>query len=170
MYEKIITMVLATAPSLPTDRAPPSFDVADIDVETSDASTSLIAYGSDGEVAAEIVVWIDSDNRRRLDANFADGLYLTAVRDGGQVSVESNDSAEVADRVAVLETVLPQVTEQEVMECALGIIGLAGGCGFGGALGCMGGAAGFAMTCGKTLVEELQDEGEDPNQGEDQDE
>lgn len=68
-----------------------------------------------------------------------------------------------------MQTALPKVTEEEVMECAAGVLGLAASAGTG-TLGVMLGVVGFAVTCGKTIAEELNnsdDHDQDAPQDED---
>lgn len=155
MHTAIAAILLATAPastSPPTSFAP--FEVADAEVTARDGVVTLTAFDADGEVTAELATWTE-DGVQQIDVTFADGLYLFA---SGASEPESNDAEEVSARLVVLETALPEVTDAEVAECGLGLLGLAAGA--GGPWGVMAGVTGFALTCVKTIVEELQGEGE----------
>lgn len=96
MYANALALAFALAPTTPTDRAPP-FDVSDVEVQQTDSSAHVTAYDAEGEVAAELAVWVDSGGRKHTDANFPDGLYLSVAIDGESVTVDSDTRQE--DRI-----------------------------------------------------------------------
>jgi hypothetical protein len=149
VHTTALALALAPDPTIP----PISFDVADVEVVARDNSTHLLAYDADGEVAAEIVVTTEADDRTRLDVMFPDGLYLTAVAEGESITVETDDAAEVAARVAIVEESLASITDVDVMKCAGSVIVAVGGCGWGGPLACMGAVAFAGINCGPLIAE-----------------
>lgn len=153
----ILALALALAPTIPTDRTP--FDVSDAEFVTGDDSAHLLAYDSDGEVSAEIVLWYDDDDRTRLDVMFADGLYQSTTIDGENVTTETDDAAEVAERLAVLETSLPSLADIEpetAAYCAASLIGVAGACGAARPLLCISVSLTAGLNCGNLLEEALE--------------
>ncbi len=149
-----IALALALAPD--TTIPPTSFDVADAEVVARDNSTHLLAYDAEGEVSAEIVLWTDTDDRTRVDVMFLDGLYLSVTTDGESITIETDDAAEVAARVAIIEEGLASITDLDVMKCAGSVIVAVGGCGWGGPLACMGAAAFAGINCGPLIAEVLE--------------
>lgn len=117
MNTAIITLALTlvTEPSPTAFKSPsPQFDVATAEVETWDSSSHLITYDAEGEVSASLVIWSDSDDQLHFDADFADGVRLSATIVGEEVQIDSDDSAEVAARVAVIEDWLAHQDGEEV--------------------------------------------------------
>jgi hypothetical protein len=153
MYTAIIALVLAASP---TDWAPPTFDVSDVEVVAGESNTNLTAFDADGEVSVEIVEWLDAEGRRRLDVNFADGLYLSAIRDGDKVTVDSNNAAEVVARAPLIDEALASNATMEQLECGAALVGLLVGCGAGGPWGCLGGAAVAGTYCGPLVADALR--------------
>jgi hypothetical protein len=152
MNTTILALALAASP---TDWAPPTFDVSDVEVQARGSSSHLTAFDADGEVSAEVVEWIDAEGRRRLDVNFGDGLYLSAIRDGDSVTVESSDAAEVVARANLIGEALANAT-MEQLECGAALVGLLVGCGAGGPWGCLGGAAVAGTYCGPLIADALR--------------
>jgi hypothetical protein len=144
MNTTIIALALSAAPSTPTDRAP-AFEVADVEIEPGQRSTSITAFDSEGEVSAEIVVWLDADDRPRLDVNFADGLYLRSFDD----SAETDNAAEVAARAQAIAGWLAenqaQANWREWGACGLSFAVAVVECTGGGPLGC--GIGGVLVAC-----------------------
>jgi hypothetical protein len=149
MNTTIIASLLALAPPGPTDFASSTFDVADVEVEQGADSTNLRTFDADGEVSAEIVVWLDSTGRPRLDANFPDGLHMSVVVDGESSTVDSDNSTEVAARVQAINDWLaenePQANWREWGACGFSVAIAVVECGGGGPLGC--GIGGVLMAC-----------------------
>jgi hypothetical protein len=149
MYTPIIASLLALAPPGPTDIAPPTFDVADVEVERSTGSANFRTFDAEGEVSAEIVVWLDPTGRPRLDANFSDGLHMSVVVDGESSTVDSDNSTEVSVRVQAINDWLaenePQANWREWGACGLSVAIAVVECGGGGPLGC--GIGGVLMAC-----------------------
>jgi hypothetical protein len=154
MNTATIALALALAPSTPTDYAPP-FEVADLEVERSAESTHLTAFDDDGEVAAEIVLWTDSDGHARLDTNFADGVYVWVTIDGDSVEVESNNPAEGANRLASMgattQASWEDVSADDLGWCAGALIGAAGAAVTGNLLGTIGASIIAGVNCGNVL-------------------
>lgn len=109
----------------------------------------VAAFDAAGEQSGEVVIWSDRKSPIRLDANFADGLYLVVHFDsGGEIlEIESPDPGEAVRRMATIRdiaaVVSPDDTASEV-GCYAGLIGAAG-CVTGNVLLCMG--ASFAVAC-----------------------
>lgn len=105
MHTGIAAILLATAPAstpnTPSDRA--AFEVADAEVVKVDNAAHLVTFDSDGESTATLSVWVDGEGRHHLDADFSDGLYMSAVTDGENVTIDSPDSAEVAARAHAID-------------------------------------------------------------------
>src|SRR4051794_13554159 len=98
----ILANVLSTQPPL----APAEVTPNSVNVEHTDDSIHVLTYDPDGEVAAEIVEWWDGAEIR-IDANFPDGVYLSATVHGeNDVTIESNDPAAVSERLADVEDLL----------------------------------------------------------------
>lgn len=125
MHAQIITLALALAPSspTPTDRAPP-FEVADVEIEQVDNAAHLATYDAEGENTATLSVWVDEDGRTHLDADFADGLYLSATVDGEEVTIESPNAVEVAARAEAIEDWMSTNHPQGKpwVPCAIGVV------------------------------------------------
>jgi hypothetical protein len=147
----ILSWVLAAAPESPT---PPraDFDVADVEVSTGPNSTQLATFDADGDQSGEIVVWADADNQIRLDANFADGRYLSARVDseGRMVDLESDSATEVADRLsevgAFLHAEPPVSTAGRELWCVASFAA-AVTCVGGNVLGCLVAGPGLVCNC-----------------------
>lgn len=155
MNTTIIALALAAAP---TDKIAP-FDVADAEVVTGESSTQLTAYDAEGEVAAELVVWADPTGRSHVDAVFADGLYLSAIitGDGQQVEFDSDNVAEVAARMNVIDSYLATSQPQEGWGwCAGSVAVFATGCITSSAPAIVSGAVGITCNCVPLFVEGME--------------
>lgn len=131
--------------------------ITDVEVVESADSTHVLAFDPDGEVAAEVVVWA-VEGEIRLDALFPDGLYLSVVTDGESVTIESDDAAEVAERMGALLDHLGQ-TEQEGEEwgdCAGHAAHAAVGCALARPFMCVVGSVIAACECLPLLVDEFE--------------
>lgn len=148
MYANALALAFALAPTAPTDRAPP-FDVSVVEVQQTDSSARVTAYDADGEVAAELAVWVDSGGRKHVDANFPDGLFLNVAIDGENVTVDSDNRAEVAARAQAINDWLaanePQADWHEWAPCAIHAGFAVFECAVGGPLGC--GVGGVLAAC-----------------------
>jgi hypothetical protein len=155
----ILATVLSTQP--PPTRAAPN----KVDVEHTDDSIHVMAYDSDGDVAAEIVEWWDGADIR-IDANFPDGVYLSAtVRGENDVTIESNDPAAVSERIAAVEDILANTpTGANKWLCAAEVLAAAIACGTaGGPVGagaCALGALLVACACIPLVDEKIPDDAE----------
>lgn len=152
----MITPTIALALALAPDTSPPryNFDVADAEVVTGDRSTHLLAFDADGEVSAEIVVWIDVDDQPRLDITFADGLYLRVTGDG---RAESPDAVEVAARALLITDWLSTAQVQEGWGGCLTSAAAAVGSCAGGLIACPFAAAFAACDCIPVLFDEFEE-------------
>lgn len=137
-----LALALMLAPTVPPDRAP--FDVSDAELVTVDDVVHVVTYDAEGEQTAALSVWLDDDGRTHLDADFADGLYLSVVTDGEDVTVDSPDSVEVAARAEAISAWVGENGQQAswreyaacglhvalaVVECSPPLVVV--GCGFG---------------------------------------
>jgi hypothetical protein len=144
MHTAILSLVLGLSPPSTSPRA---FDVSDTEIKHGADSIHLAAFAVDGDQSAEVVIWADTKARVHVDANFADGLYLSALvnRDGELLAIESDQPEEAAKRMTAIGDFIgindPQ--ESEVM-CLAGVIA-ASGCVVGNIIGCMGG--GLLISC-----------------------
>jgi hypothetical protein len=105
------TLVLWAFAVTPDSSPSPStvpFTVAEVDMQRSDDSTELTAYDPDGEVAGEVFMWVDPEGRVRLDALFADGLYMSVITDGSKVTIDTEDADEVAARMLEIDAGLDE--------------------------------------------------------------
>jgi hypothetical protein len=159
----LLSWVLAVAPATPTD-----FDtrVSDIEVVTANDAAEVLVYDGAGEVSAVLVIWIDSEQRVRLDADFADGLYLSTVVDGEDPVIESNNRAVVAERLSTimdntsaLDDVAPDdgTTTAGIGGCAWSAIGTASACAGVRPIFCVVGAAVMACNCLPLIVDEWEE-------------
>jgi hypothetical protein len=146
-----ISLVVALAPAPATE--PPAaepLDVSDAEVVQGDRSAHLLMYDAEGEVSAEVIVWVDEQDRHRFDVAFPDGVYLSATTDGEEVVIDSPDAADVAARVEAIDRFLateqPQAKGSKVW-CAGSLLLTAGACAASSLLGCMGGAVVSACVC-----------------------
>jgi hypothetical protein len=96
---------------------PATFTVDRVDAERSAESVQLIAYDPDGEPVGEVVLWADVTGRARLDANFADGLYLSVVPDGDAATIETNNGEQVAARMLEIQGVLSETADADWKKC-----------------------------------------------------
>jgi hypothetical protein len=147
----ILSWALAAAPSSP----PEPFTVVQVDMDRSDESTQLTAYGPDGEVAGEVFVWVDVNGQIRLDAMFADGLYMAVSTDGTEVMIDAADTAVVAARMNEITVALEQ-TSGEWGTCAweAGVAVIE--CAAVRPILCIGGTIVAACTCLPLLVDEWE--------------
>ncbi len=150
------TTIIAWALASAAPESQPPFEVADVEVSFREQTTTIIGYDSDGSVAAKISLWTDDHDRARLTAAFSDGLYLVAISDGDGATVDSPDAAEVARRVAAMDTSLESITDTDVMLCAGSVLAAVGGCTLGGPWGCMGTIGLAGATCGPLFAEAIQ--------------
>jgi hypothetical protein len=112
-----LAAIIALAPPAET-----TFDVSDIDLHRTDEAVQITTYDSDGEVSADIVLWVD-DGRVHFDANFADGLYSLTMVDGDRAWVDSNDPAAVGLRGTVIRDFLRENEQDGWVPCAAAAIG-----------------------------------------------
>lgn len=152
---------LDTPAPLPTaDIAPPN----SVNVEHTDDSIHVLAYDPDGDVTAEIVEWWDGADIR-IDANFPDGVYLSAtVRGENDVTIESNDPAAVSERIAAVEDLLANAsTGANGWTCALEVLAAGVACAAGGPVGvgaCALGGLLVACACIPLIDENIPDDAE----------
>jgi hypothetical protein len=155
MFHTIITTVAlaVTSPSTPTSTPPARFDVSDVEVSTGSRSTHWATFDGEGDQSGEVVVWVDADSQLHLDANFADGRYMSALVDSegqGIVDLESDNAAEVAGRIteirAFLDSDPPGSTEGRELWCLASVV-LATTCVGGSFVGCVGGGVGIVCNC-----------------------
>jgi hypothetical protein len=108
----IFSWVLAPAPvsQPPTEvRAP---DILTIDVERSDDTAQITARDINGEISAEMFIWLDGDGRTRLNATWPDGLYVSVIADGETVTVDSDNQREATARMQEIHDFLQQTDPQ----------------------------------------------------------
>jgi hypothetical protein len=145
------TAILSSILALdPTSTSPPMFDVADAEVVIGNNSAHLLAYDSEAEVSAEIIVWVDGDDRQHLDAVFADGLYMSTTIDGESVVIETDDSAEVSARAEAITDWLagdPGAQGRTWLECGAKTLLAAGTCASLAAIFCVGGTVLAVCEC-----------------------
>jgi hypothetical protein len=96
----LLSSVLALAPpnqTSPADR-----------VETTyyEHAAEVALYDDKGELEAVLVLHAEPGGPVRLDVDFTDGLYLSAVTNGEDATVDTNDGAEVAERLMRLDAAL----------------------------------------------------------------
>jgi hypothetical protein len=155
----IVATVLSTQP--PPARAAPHR----VDVEHTDDSIHVLVYDADGDVAAEVVEWWDGADIR-IDANFPDGVYLSAtVRGENDVTIDSNDPAAVSERIAAVEDILVNMpTGANKWLCAAEVLAAGIACGTaGGPVGagaCALGALLVACACIPLVDEKIPDDAE----------
>jgi hypothetical protein len=128
------------------------------EVESSTESAHVLAYDSDDQVAAEIVIW-RLDGKLRLDALFPDGVYLTAIVTGDQnVTIEGDDPDVVAGRLAAIEDLLGRVdtTSASKWKCALEAALAVGACASVHAFACIGTTVLAACECLPLIVDEFE--------------
>jgi hypothetical protein len=160
----IISWVLAVGPQATT---PYDTSVSDIDVASANETTEVLVYDEAGEVFATLVIWIDADGRVRMDADFADGHYLSvAVVDGEEPAIESSDRAQVAERLSTImdnANALDDLsldggtTSASIGGCAWGVISTAGACAAVRPIFCVVGGVIAACNCLPLIVEELEE-------------
>jgi hypothetical protein len=94
-------IILATALSA----TPP---LARAEVEHGPDSTHVLAFDTNEDVAAEVVVWHVDHRHIRIDALFPDGLTLSAqvAVSGDVVSIDSDDPQVVAGRLSAVDDLL----------------------------------------------------------------
>jgi hypothetical protein len=137
----ILSLALAGAPEPPIT----PFTVDTVDVDHSGDSTQITAYGPDGEVAGEVVLWVDADGHVRIDATFADGLYLSVATDGETSSIDSEHGEAAAARVAQIHAALPNTELPEWVPCAGSVALAAYSCGHFNFITC--GPSAFVAAC-----------------------
>jgi hypothetical protein len=154
-------LLTATIGGTPTDIAPPN----SVDVEHSDDSIHVLAYDADGDVTAEIVEWWDGADIR-IDANFPDGVYLSAtVRGEDDITIESNDPAVVSERIAAVEDILASTpTGASKWLCAAEVLAAGFTCatvgGPAGAGACALGALLVSCACIPLIAKDVPDDAE----------
>jgi hypothetical protein len=141
-----ITLALFAAPASPDER-----QVARIETTTFDEATEVLVYDDAGEVSAVLVLQAEPNGAVRLDVDFADGLYLSAIAsEDGLTAVETENAAEVADRLAEIEDVLyngpPVGTAGKELLC-VGSLAIASTCLTGNFVGCVAGGVGIVCNC-----------------------
>lgn len=146
----ILSWALAGAPAAPAD----PFTVVAVDMQRSDESIQLTAFDPNGELAAEVFVWVDANSLIRLDAMFADGLYMTVSTDGTNVTIETEDAEEVSMRIDEIALALDQTTSAEWGTCAWEAGVAAIECATVRPILCIGGTILAACTCLPLLVDE----------------
>jgi hypothetical protein len=136
-----------------------------VDVQHTDDSIHVFAYDPHGDVTAEIVEWWDGADIR-IDANFPDGVYLSAtVRGENDVTIESNDPAVVSERIAAVKDLLANTpTEANKWICALEVLAAGAACAtVGGPVGvgaCALGALLVSCACIPLIDEKIPDDAE----------
>lgn len=124
----VCAALLSAAPSelTPNDIAAPT----SVEVEHTDDSIHVLAYDSAGDVAAEIVEWWDGE-AIHIDANFPDGVYLSATVLGeDDVRIDSNDPGAVSERIALVEDLVANAsTGASKWLCALEVLAAGAACG-----------------------------------------
>lgn len=147
MHTAILSLALFAAPATPDAR-----EVWRVETTTFDDSAEVLVYDGSGEVSAVLLLQAEPNGRVRLDVDFADGLYLSAIasEDGFSAVEESADAAEVADRLAEIEAFLyhqpPVGTHGKELWC-LGSLAVASTCLTGNAVGCIAGGVGIVCNC-----------------------
>jgi hypothetical protein len=126
------------------------------EVESSAESAHVLAYDSDDQVGAEIVIW-RVDGKLRIDALFPDGVYLTAIVNADQdVTVETDDPDAVTERLAAIEDLLAGVdTKASGWKCALEATLAVGACASVHAFACIGTTILAACECLPLVVDEF---------------
>lgn len=147
----MVAAVLASAPESPPD----TFTVERVEVDRSDTSVHLIPLDANGEPTGEVVFWVDGDERIHLDANFADGHYLSATVDGEDVTIETDDREQVAARVDEIRASLDG-TEASLGGCGWAVAGAVAGCVAVIPWACVGGAIVSACECLPIAVDEFE--------------
>jgi hypothetical protein len=110
MFNAITQIMLATAIS--------SAPLARAEVEVEPDSAHVLAYDTEGEVAAEIVVWHYGEEIR-LDALFPDGTSLNATILGGTVTVDSDDLEAARTQIVAVRNLLHDIDPQKGwLKCA----------------------------------------------------
>jgi hypothetical protein len=127
------------------------------EVESSAESAHVLAYDSDDQVGAEIVIW-RVDGKLRIDALFPDGVYLTATINGDQdVTIETDDPDAVTERLAAIEDLLAGVdTKASGWKCALEAALAAGACASVHAVACVATTVLAACECLPLIVDEFE--------------
>jgi hypothetical protein len=149
----IFSWALAVAPPSPAE----SFAVDDIEVDTTAKSVQLTTYDSEGEVSGEIVTWIDGDGRVRLDANFADGEWMSTSTDGERDTTSSSDAAKVSERMSLIQDVLHEMDSTAGWgACALHAVDTAISC-TAAVLWCPVAATIMACECLPEIIDEWED-------------
>lgn len=136
---------------------PDSFTVGAVEVGNSDDAVQVLAYDLNGDIAAEIVVWGDGHGRVRVDAGFADGMYLALTADGDDVTVEGDDTAEVRARlVAISDSVTQAAPQASWGKCAAHAVVMAASCASGHVIICAGEAYLVACECYPLIIDDLK--------------
>jgi hypothetical protein len=166
MYTPIIALALAlTSDPTPPASMPPlsdapggksvDFVVDRAEVQTWDNSSHLLTYDADGEVTASLVIWADESGKLRFDADFADGVRLSAVIVGEKVEIESDDANEVIARVEAIDDYLTTNDEQlkgSWLTCAAKTAATAFYCASANAVLCISGTVIAACDCIPLIV------------------
>lgn len=167
----VATAITATLTAVLTHNSPARAPTEDnvkphrVDVEHTDDSIHVLAYDADGEVTAEVVEWWDGANIR-LDANFPDGVYLSAtVRGENDVTIDGSDPAAVSERLAVVEDLLANTeTGTNKWICAMEVLAAGIACGTAagpvGVGACALGALAVSCACIPLFDEKIPDDAE----------
>jgi hypothetical protein len=156
VFSTIITTVAlaVTSPSTPTPTPPARFDVSDVEVSTGSHSTHWASFDTEGDQSGELVVWVDVDNQVHLDANFADGLSMSALVDsetGSFIDLDSENGTEVVERLteigAFLHRETPGGTDGRELLCYVSAAVAITCVVPGNFLGCVTGGAGIVCNC-----------------------
>jgi hypothetical protein len=139
-------------------------EVADVEVASSTASSTLTAYDADGEVVGEVATWSDAD-QVHLDVLLPDGSFMGTVSDGQTTEVESDGMPEIVEFMVALETALPKLTDDESLKCLGALLLMAGGCG-AGPVSCAGGAIAVHFACIRGFDDEDEEDDDDESETE----
>jgi hypothetical protein len=143
MYTITATIAAVIAAAPPSTESPPRKRV---ETNTTDTAAELLVYDDAGELEAVLVLQAEPDGDVRMDVDFHDGVYLTAVTQGDDAAVETNDGPAVADRMAKLDAPVGDALAGTTWRwCALHILGATAACGSGAIALC--GLEAYAMAC-----------------------
>src|SRR5262245_42556670 len=146
MTTAILSLVLGLTPPA---TSPSVFDVSDAEIELGERSLHLSTFDADGDQSAEVVLWADNHDRVHMDANFADGLYVSALvsKRGELLAIESGNPEETVERMTAIGEFLGVDQPQEgEMQCLASVVA-ASGCLVGNMIGCIPGSIGIACYC-----------------------
>jgi hypothetical protein len=151
----ILSWVLASAPESSTPTATPPR--ATVELEHTDDSVQVTARDTDGEVSAELFLWTDGEGRLRFDAAWPDGLYLSVIDDGEDATIDTDDQAEAAARLELLDVTIREATARRWVPCVFGILATGAACAAAQPVWCVGGAVVAACECMPLTSKKLED-------------